>query len=200
MYWCVFGHSANRRSRGQCFSWTMHAYKYCYITWCNLRFPWKTVIHQLAGYWRCMEESLRNRKNKDSLRIKVNTTSSQTNVHYSPHHPMRKKSATTSIRIVYDCSCKQSPDAPSLNDYLHLVHHSSMTFMQSLSISASMPFLLTSKRLSPMCILIKLTLSLPASLMLQPSHCLTNTLLLFHHLTALPQFLTCLQMQVSRLI
>ena len=32
---------------------------------------------------------------------------------------MRKESTTTPIRIVYDCSCKQSPDAPSLNDCLH---------------------------------------------------------------------------------
>ena len=45
---------------------------------------------------------------------KVNTTSSQANVHYIPHHPVRKESATTPIRIVYDCSCKQSSDTPSL--------------------------------------------------------------------------------------
>ena len=39
--------------------------------------------------------------------------------HYIPHHPVRKESATTPIRIVYDCSCKQSHGSPSLNDCLH---------------------------------------------------------------------------------
>ena len=32
---------------------------------------------------------------------------SSTSVHY---HPVRKESLTALIRIVYDCSCKQSPD------------------------------------------------------------------------------------------
>ncbi|XP_053385779.1 uncharacterized protein LOC128550557 [Mercenaria mercenaria] len=35
-----------------------------------------------------------------------------------PHHPVRKESSTTPIRIVYDCSCKQSSSQPSLNDCL----------------------------------------------------------------------------------
>ena len=39
-------------------------------------------------------------------------------IHYIPHHPVRKESATTPIRIVYDCSCKSSSDSPSLNDCL----------------------------------------------------------------------------------
>ena len=38
--------------------------------------------------------------------------------HYIPHHPVRKNSPTTPIRIVYDCSCHQSRDHPSLNDCL----------------------------------------------------------------------------------
>ena len=38
--------------------------------------------------------------------------------HYIPHHPVKKNSATTPIRIVYDCSCRQSNDHPSLNDCL----------------------------------------------------------------------------------
>lgn len=41
-----------------------------------------------------------------------------TKVHYIPHHPVKKDSSTTPIRIVYDCSCRQSSDKPSLNDCL----------------------------------------------------------------------------------
>ena len=47
--------------------------------------------------------------------------------HYIPHHPVRKESATTPIRIVYDCSCKQSHGSPSLNDCLHAGPSSLMT-------------------------------------------------------------------------
>ncbi|XP_062596767.1 uncharacterized protein LOC134258250 [Saccostrea cucullata] len=39
-------------------------------------------------------------------------------VHYIPHHYVKKDSSTTPIRIVYDCSCRESRDKPSLNDCL----------------------------------------------------------------------------------
>ena len=39
-------------------------------------------------------------------------------IHYIPHHPVKKDSTTTPIRIVYDCSCRQSKTHPSLNDCL----------------------------------------------------------------------------------
>ena len=39
-------------------------------------------------------------------------------VHYIPHHPVKKDSATKPIRIVYDCSSWKSPSLPSLNDFL----------------------------------------------------------------------------------
>ena len=39
-------------------------------------------------------------------------------VHYIPHHHVKKESTTTPIRIVFDCSCKATPDSPSLNDCL----------------------------------------------------------------------------------
>ncbi|VDI25885.1 Hypothetical predicted protein [Mytilus galloprovincialis] len=41
-------------------------------------------------------------------------------LHYIPHHPVKKKDSVTTppIRIVYDCSCKQTPDSASLNDCL----------------------------------------------------------------------------------
>ena len=38
--------------------------------------------------------------------------------HYIPHHAVRKESSTTSIHIIYDCSCHQSKDQPSLYDCL----------------------------------------------------------------------------------
>ena len=40
------------------------------------------------------------------------------NCHFIPHHAVKKQSATTPVRIVYDCSCRQSPRHPSLNDCL----------------------------------------------------------------------------------
>ena len=40
--------------------------------------------------------------------------------HYIPHRAIRKDSDTTPVRIVYDCSCKQSSHHPSLNDCLHV--------------------------------------------------------------------------------
>ncbi|VDI47902.1 Hypothetical predicted protein [Mytilus galloprovincialis] len=50
---------------------------------------------------------------------KVETPDETTNrVHYIPHHPVKKDSSTTPIRIVYDCSCRQDSESPSLNDCL----------------------------------------------------------------------------------
>ena len=46
--------------------------------------------------------------------------------HYIPHHPVRKNSPTTPIRIVYNCSCHQSPRHSSLNDCL-MVGDSALT-------------------------------------------------------------------------
>jgi hypothetical protein len=39
-------------------------------------------------------------------------------IHYIPHHAVKKDSLTTPIRIVYDCSCRESSDKASLNDCL----------------------------------------------------------------------------------
>ncbi|VDI52969.1 Hypothetical predicted protein, partial [Mytilus galloprovincialis] len=47
-----------------------------------------------------------------------NPTTSTEHAHYIPHHSVKKDSATTPIRIVYDCSCRRSQDTPSLNDCL----------------------------------------------------------------------------------
>ena len=40
--------------------------------------------------------------------------------HYIPHWTVRKDSATTPVRIVYDCRCNQSSHHPSLNDCLYV--------------------------------------------------------------------------------
>ena len=49
---------------------------------------------------------------------KVNPINQPAKVHYLPHHPVKKESATTPIRIVYDCSSHPSKDHASLNDCL----------------------------------------------------------------------------------
>ena len=41
-------------------------------------------------------------------------------VHYLPHRHVKKESATTPIRIVYDCSCRESASSASLNDCLKI--------------------------------------------------------------------------------
>ena len=43
-----------------------------------------------------------------------------TPVHYLSHHPVKKDSLTTPIRIVYDCSCRENSYAASLNDCLQV--------------------------------------------------------------------------------
>ncbi|XP_065900135.1 uncharacterized protein [Dysidea avara] len=42
----------------------------------------------------------------------------QPGVHYIPHHGVEKDSTTTPLRIVFDCSCRQSSHSPCLNDCL----------------------------------------------------------------------------------
>ena len=39
-------------------------------------------------------------------------------IHYIPHHPVKKNPLTTPVRIVYNCSCRQSRKHASLNDCL----------------------------------------------------------------------------------
>jgi len=50
---------------------------------------------------------------------KVDTNNQQnTKMYYIPHHPVKKDSTTTPIRVVYDCSCRENQRSPSLNDCL----------------------------------------------------------------------------------
>ena len=52
---------------------------------------------------------------------KVQNDCAAERVHYIPHHGVKKESITTPIRIVYDCSCRQSESSSSLNDCLESV-------------------------------------------------------------------------------
>ena len=49
---------------------------------------------------------------------KVSEDNPRNRFHYIPHHGVKKDLATNPIRIVYDCSCHQNRDSPSLNDCL----------------------------------------------------------------------------------
>ena len=104
----------------------------------NLRFPWKQNHPPLPSNYNVCERRIRSLAKRlahtpDILQAysdiiseqesrgfieQVETTTSKASVHYIPHHPVRKESSTTPIRIVYDCTCRQSPNQPSLNDCL----------------------------------------------------------------------------------
>ena len=49
---------------------------------------------------------------------RVSTVNDTFRTHYIPHHSVEKDSTTTPIRIVFDCSCRQTSKHPSLNDCL----------------------------------------------------------------------------------
>ena len=51
---------------------------------------------------------------------RVEPQENEKETHYIPHHPLVKNSPTTPVRIVYDCSCRQSPNTPSLNDCIQV--------------------------------------------------------------------------------
>ena len=104
----------------------------------SLKFPWK-INHPLlpSNYAVCARRTrsmaYRLAKTPKLLQMygaiieeqerrgfieKIDCNKQHGSIHYIPHHPVRKESSTTPIRIVYDCSCKQSPHSPSLNDCL----------------------------------------------------------------------------------
>ena len=105
------------------------------------KFPWKENHPQLptnSAICRRRARSLAFRLSQtpDLLKKYNNIISEQLNrgiiervstpevtgqTHYIPHHSVKKNSITTPIRIVYDCSCCQSKDHPSLNDCYLLV-------------------------------------------------------------------------------
>ena len=104
------------------------------------QFPWKTVHPPLPSNFITCEKRTRQLISHltDSPSLlnlyhniitdqeargfieRVKSTDTQSNVHYLPHHPVKKESATTPIRIVYDCSSRQSKEHASLNDCLQV--------------------------------------------------------------------------------
>ena len=49
---------------------------------------------------------------------RVDNVDSLDRAHYLPHHAVKKESATTPIRVVFDCSSRSTNNSPSLNDCL----------------------------------------------------------------------------------
>ncbi|XP_069179037.1 uncharacterized protein [Procambarus clarkii] len=54
----------------------------------------------------------------DNKFVEVVTNDDPKEGHYLPHHPVLKNSATTAIRIVFNCSAKTRQNSVSLNDCL----------------------------------------------------------------------------------
>ena len=101
-----------------------------------LRFSWRTNHPPLpSNYTICAKRTrsmanplgktphllqLYNREQESRGFIeRVSNHTSTRSAHHIPHHPVRKDSLTTPLRIVYDCSCKQSSNLLSLNDCLN---------------------------------------------------------------------------------
>ncbi|XP_065883974.1 uncharacterized protein [Dysidea avara] len=80
----------------------------------------RSLAHRLAkspGLLQTYDGILKEQLNRGFIELVTEADKSSPS-HYIPHHPVRKDSATTPIRIVYDCSCRQSREHPSLNDCL----------------------------------------------------------------------------------
>ena len=103
----------------------------------SLKFPWRSSHPPLPSNYttcerrtRALARRLSNDPNllqtygsilSDHLKrgfIEKVTTLQCSKAHYIPHHPVKKQSSTTPIRIVFDCSCHSSQSHPSLNDCL----------------------------------------------------------------------------------
>ena len=104
----------------------------------SARFPWKdnhaplptnlsTCIHRTRTLARKLAQNshllakyndiLADQEQRGFIE-KVEHPTNTSRCHYIPHHAVRKDSPTTPLRIVYDCSCHQARNQPSLNDCL----------------------------------------------------------------------------------
>ena len=82
----------------------------------------RSLAHKLSQtsnllnlYGEIISDQLKRGFIKEVLESKI-----PSHCHFIPHHPVQKASTTTPIRIVYDCSCRQSANHPSLNDCLQV--------------------------------------------------------------------------------
>ena len=63
---------------------------------------------------------IQDQKERGFIEKVHHTSPPSKHAHYLPHHPVWKPSSTTPLRIVYDCSCRQTSEHPSLNDCLEI--------------------------------------------------------------------------------
>ena len=103
----------------------------------STKFPWKddhppppsnyficegrarSLVHRLAqtaGMLQTYDNILKEQVDRGFIE-EVTPTDSSTAL-YIPHHPVKKDSSTTPVRIIYNCSCHGSANQPSLNDCL----------------------------------------------------------------------------------
>ncbi|XP_065941328.1 uncharacterized protein [Magallana gigas] len=79
----------------------------------------ENVIQRLAKDPKMLKlysEIIQDQANKGFIEKVEDPENSGNRVHYIPHHPVKKDSTTTPIRIVYGCSCKDKTGHVSLND------------------------------------------------------------------------------------
>ena len=88
------------------------------FTVCQIRT--RSLVHRLTqspGLLQIYDNILKEQLNREFIEL-VTEPYNGGPAHYIPHHPVKKDSVTTPVRIVYDCSCRQSNEHPSLNDCL----------------------------------------------------------------------------------
>ena len=103
----------------------------------STKFPWKDSLSLPTNYGNCIRrtcsmvrrlaqtpELLKSYGNiideheRRGFIERVDNVAFTDRAHYIPHHAVKKDSATTPIRVVYDCSSHSSSNSPSLNDCL----------------------------------------------------------------------------------
>ena len=81
----------------------------------------RSLAHRLAqspGLLQIYDSILKEQLERGFIELVPDPSKGGGAAHYIPHHPVKKDSTTTPVRIVYDCSCQQSSEHPSLNDCL----------------------------------------------------------------------------------
>ena len=131
----------------------------------SLKFPWKedhpslpsnfsvcakrtrSLVQRLAKSPELLQmygQIIADQEHKGFIEKVDNFNTKQT--HYIPHRAIRKDSDTTPVRIVYDCSCKQSSHHPSLNDCVHVGPSSICVPYSYASVYMNMASLLTLRK------------------------------------------------------